>query len=328
MIRLSRTAAALAVASVFFVVPLAAQEPLPPGLAEVILRRVGDEYQDAADLARDVAVERVDLNGDGRAEALVTSQGRTCGASGNCMRAVYQETPGGGWRELYNTGAQWLRPLESTTNGWPDLGDAAHFSAFEAYHMTAAFDGERYVWSSTELLAVGPGAAPEDTMTVRFRVWSPVPPRGSGPPAPRRVTLDETPSGAAVAMSAAYDACPRARATPGRLCGQPRLVLRAEGTPAPWGAGACFTLSATADFDVAAAPVGGALCPVEGSGGGRVVLAPTPAQWDALYRAVDASLRAGSFTLTLSEHAHSALYHFVYALYELNGVPTTLEDDG
>ena len=326
MIRLSRTAAALA-ALLSFAVPLAAQEPLPPGLAEVILRRVGDEYQGADDLARDVAVERVDLNGDGRAEAVVSSQGRLCGASGNCMRALYQETPGGGWRELYHTGAQWLRPLASTTNGWPDLGDAAHFSAFESYHTTAAFDGERYVWSSTTLLAVDPGAAPEDTMTVRFRVWSPVPPRAGGPPAPRRVTLDETASGAGgVALAAAYDACPPARATPGRLCGRPRLVLRSGATP--WSAGACFTLSATAGFDAPPAPVGDPLCPVEGSGGALVVLAPTPAQWDALYRAVDAGLRAGSFTLTLSEHARSALYHFVYALYELNGVPTTLEDEG
>ncbi|HYW07809.1 MAG TPA: hypothetical protein VE913_12695 [Longimicrobium sp.] len=305
----------LAAALIFLaVLPVAAQErsapadtTLPPALLAQFRRDAAAtpeaEFLDLDSVAVPVTVSgRHDLDGDGADEVVLDAIGRFRGASGNCSRWIYRPLHGG-WKRIFTGGGLELGVEEERVNGFLNVVESAHFSAYETYSTTYSFDGERYAQSAITL--VMPDAD-------GFTVSSPVPARAAAAE-PRMVTLAELPiaEDAAVSISADYATCLAARATPGLLCGTPRLLV--TGGPA-----GCVTL-VVAEWGAPAVPVGDPLCPV-GRGGGVAVLHPSPAQWDALTRASQAELRAGGASFPLAEVATSALQMFIATVHSLNGI--------
>lgn len=252
--------------------------------------------------------DRRDLNADGRDEVFLSGLGRYCGASGNCPLWIY--TPAdGGWRRIHAGGGLGVEVLQTRTNGFPDLMTPSHFSAFETYLSSAAFDGERYVWSGTALLAATRDDTDEEaeTQTV-FEVRSPVPAR-TDPATPRTVNLLPmlVDSARGITLAAGYTSC-----TANLTCPLPRLVLRA---PAEF-AQRCVTLwieSGNGDFAQAGAPV----CGTEE--GGATVYHPSAGQWEAMDGAAVLELRSGSRTLSLGEYAREGLSAFAAGMYNVDG---------
>jgi|GEM_PF-2128207 len=294
--------------------PLAAQEraapadtTLPPALLAQFRRDVAGspdaEFLGLDSVAVPVRVSaRHDLDGDGSDEIVLDAIPRFCGGSGNCARWIYRARPGG-WKLIFSGGGLELEVEEDRVNGFPDLSEPASTAIDEVYRTTYSFDGERYARSAVTLVM------PEAD---GFTVSSPVPERAAAAE-PRMVTLAELPiaEDAAVSISADYATCLPARATPGLLCGTPRLLV----TGAPAG---CVTL-VVGEWGAAPVPVGDPLCPV-GRGGGVAVLHPSPAQWDALTRASAAELRVGGASLPLAEIPVRARQTFITTVHSINGI--------
>ncbi len=320
--------AALAVAFALSLAAPAAAQPGEPKIPASLLAQFrrdiasGETYPgEEAELPQALRLDgRVDLDGDGRREWVLASTGLFCGATGNCTFWIYRQLPGGGWKRLHEGFGYGVKTLARRTNGFRDIYSDSHFSAIESYRTTHAFDGEKYAWMGTELRV----AAEQDKWTTAYRVWSTVPERRAGrAPEPRTVVFSPIPLGeTGIRVSAEYTACPAVRATPGALCGEARLLLAGSGS-APWPASpACFTLLGVPWEGPARAA--GELCPAAGSSGAAVALAPTKAQWDAIYdfNAPSLELRKGAYSLliTTEDHARAALRDFVTAVYDLNGI--------
>lgn len=91
----------------------------------------------AADLLRDMSVEKKDLNKDGQPEYFVViNDGGICGALGNCPDWVYQKT-GGEYHLLLRTFGRELTPEKTSTGKFRDLrsegGDTATQGSFTIY---------------------------------------------------------------------------------------------------------------------------------------------------------------------------------------------------
>ncbi|HEX8431894.1 MAG TPA: hypothetical protein VF625_11420 [Longimicrobium sp.] len=298
--------------------PLAAQEraapadtTLPPALLAQFRRDAAatpeEEFLDLDSVAVPVTVSgRLDLDGDGADEVVLDAIGRFCGASGNCPRWIYRPLRGG-WKRIFAGGGVELGVEEEGVNGFLDVAESAHFSAYETYRTTYSFDGELYAQSSVVLFV-----SDRENREKReaFRVSTPVPERAAAAE-PRMAMLAELPvaEGAVVAISADYSTCLPARATPGLLCGSPRLLLT--------GAGAgCVTLL-TGPWNAAPIAAGDPLCPDRR---GVAVLHPSPGQWDSLLRAEKVELRVAGNAAPLAEIPVRALQTFISAVYSLNGL--------
>jgi hypothetical protein len=328
MIRFFRTAAGLAWGAAVLAGSAGAQERVPPALVEQIVREevAASGYDRGADsLARHTRLERVDLDGDGRAELLVHATGPACAVTGNCPRWVFRER-GGAWERILTTSALELFPLESRANGWQELGEVYRPSGQERSRIVHAFDGRRYVQRHVERIRLDLGGD-RGGARAAFTVSSTPPGEGV-----RRVWLDEIPSGAPmVRLSARYDGCPASRAVPGRLCGTPVLVLVAADPAVPWpafGPAPCFTLGMRSGWSRTSwqmypgAPVCAARGAVRGLERRRTLeLAPSAAQWDSLFTAGPTTLFAGATVLPLSDEAMDALREFLWMVYDANGVP-------
>lgn len=325
-----------ALVAVCAALPASAQSPVPfdtvvpPALLDrLVYEETGpDDAVTVDEMAPHVAVyDRRDLDGDGTEELFLTGAGiYFCGATGNCAFWIYTPVPGGGWRRLHGGAGLSLDLLEERTNGFPDLLQPAHFSAAEHVHTRYAFDGDRYAWEETRMM-VWDGPDDEEPREA-YRVSSPVPERAPGSePEPRAVTLGEVPlEDGAVSVSADYAACAPAAATPGVLCGQPRLLLVARGA-APWAGGdGCFTLFRV-EWDEERIPSGEPLCVQGGRAGGFVALHPTAQQWMDIHDAQALELRAGTATVALGPAPTDALRTFADHVFMMNGINPYADED-
>ncbi len=326
-----RTAAAL-VLTLALAAPSAAQpgQPdgeIPPALLAQFRRDLASEVIPGAERVRVLGDGKVDLDGDGSLEYVLTSA-LLCGTIGNCTYWVYRALPGGGWQRFHEGYGHGVEALAHRTNGFLDIYSDSRFPPQRSFRVTHAFDGAEYVWTATELRA----AAGPDSRRTGYRVWSPVPERRAGsPPEPRTVTLSSVDvRGAGVRISATYTTCAPGQATPGELCGEARLVLSGSAGSAPWPAApACFTLLRR-PWEGPTRPAG-ELCPGEGPAGGTVALVPTRAQLDAIHASPSVQLRKGGFVLALTgdDDSLTALRDFITAVYHLNEIepPGMLKDE-
>ena len=316
---LSRLSAAL-VLGLALALPAMAQPgqpiPVPGGIIDE-LKASGDSMDVTAEaLPAHLEARRLDLNGDGRAEVLVSGRLRLCFPLGvNCRQWVYARESGGRYHRLLATWGSSLNPLATRTHGWRDLAAPLRLSSMEASRSVFRFDGRRYVDVSTEVHLAEQGLV--------FRVVSPVP----APGRPRTVRLEPRPlaDGSAVRVSAEYRACEPARATPGRLCGAPLLVLSKSrgGRLLPVPGAACFRL----EVDIShgqpypGGPVSCRAAQPSPATGRAVALRLTPEQWRALERGTGFTLTAGATVLQSDGQTAMALENFVWRVWEINGIP-------
>ncbi len=101
-------------------------------------------------LARDTRIESVDLDGNGTNEIIAQGNGLgPCGATGNCILLVLQQTPAG-WRILLDTwaeisgGVERIRLLDTSTNGFRDIVLGDHDSASERTLFVYRYSNGRY----------------------------------------------------------------------------------------------------------------------------------------------------------------------------------------
>lgn len=83
---------------------------------------------------------RVDLNGDGRPEALgQVYSGFLCGAGVGCPIAVFEAMADGGYAHVGTLGADAVTVLPTSTDGWRDLSLALQIGAFTATWTGAGY---------------------------------------------------------------------------------------------------------------------------------------------------------------------------------------------
>lgn len=94
--------------------------------------------------AKDMSVETIDLNHDGKPEFLVEGVlgGMLCGAS-NCPSWIYRKTRDG-YSLLLSESGSGISVEKSSTNGYRDLRNSGHYSASETYVTIYRFDGRKY----------------------------------------------------------------------------------------------------------------------------------------------------------------------------------------
>jgi len=283
-------------------VPAAAQpssEPVPRPILEQLVPIADDENTPNADaLARFVELTRHDLNGDGRAEYFVRGTGPFCGASGNCREWVFTRDARGGYRLLLDAGGKGVTPQARTTNGWRNLWDDAHMSAYESHRDVYRYDGERYVPTSGVLMDHSGGAT-----RVLYTVDTPL-----GSPRRATLTMDERRPG--VRLSGEYTAC--ATPTAGRLCGSPRLEMLGLPRSVPR-RGRCVTMEMEAG-DGAVRRVA-ARC-----AGGKAVLTLSEADWKEVLQFPEIRLRGAGYDERLPSAARSGLVSFAEKVLEMNGI--------
>lgn len=106
-----------------------------------------DDYAKAGDeMWTNYYYNRVDLNGDGRPEALVYLFGSyTCG-SGGCNTLVFRQTEAGDYKLVAEISLT-HNPVvvsEHRTNGWNDLIFTVAGGGARAHHAVLRFDGKTY----------------------------------------------------------------------------------------------------------------------------------------------------------------------------------------
>ncbi|HEX8557436.1 MAG TPA: hypothetical protein VF668_05015 [Pyrinomonadaceae bacterium] len=105
-----------------------------------------DDYANAGELWTNYYYNRVDLNGDGRPEALVYLFGAyTCG-SGGCNTLVFRQTEAGDYKLVAEISLT-HNPVvvsERRTNGWKDLIFMVSGGGERARHAVLRFDGRTY----------------------------------------------------------------------------------------------------------------------------------------------------------------------------------------
>jgi hypothetical protein len=94
--------------------------------------------------AKDMSVETIDLNHDGKPEFMVEGVlgGMLCGAS-NCPSWIYRKTRDG-YSLLLSESGSGISVEKSSTNGYRDLRNSGHYSASETYVTIYRFDGRKY----------------------------------------------------------------------------------------------------------------------------------------------------------------------------------------
>lgn len=272
-----------------------------------LLRREGPNQTAAA-----IRVERRDLNGDGRAEWMVTGI-RTCGAA-NCPRWVYRELPGGRFQQLFAGAGVRLDVLPQRTGGWPALRSVGHMSARDAVYRRSVWDGRRYAWRDTEYREEERGKAPRVVYRVSI---SDRDARGR-----RRLALEPVNAGGGLWISARHDVCGRGREA---ACGAPQLVLQSTALPA---GRVCVRASAEDSESRWASKEGAGWCGVTtattipgGRAGRRLVLRPTRGDWAQLGMAYGLSFTGPSLPGRVETSAMGAVYSFSDALDEVYPLP-------
>lgn len=296
-------AAALACAAA---TPAAAQpsQPVPRAILDQLVTLVNDreDFPDAAALARFVELSRHELNGDGSPEYFVRGTGPFCGASGNCRELVFTRGANGGYRLLLDASGKALARRTASTNGWRDLAQDGHFSAYETIRDAYQYDGGRYVPTTSEMLEGRGGAT-----RVAYRLRTPL---GS----PRHVELEPVETGApGVRLSGTYVAC--ATPTPGRLCGTPRLRL---GAVPPAGSGGCVTMDLETTDGIPRVVF--ARCTARSGGGADVSFTFDAADWMHLARAMTIRLSGPGVDVELPDGAQMGLSAFAAEVLEMNGI--------
>lgn len=97
--------------------------------------------------AADVRVANVDLNGDGRDEAIVMiHSGPYCGAGDVCNFWMFEQKPSG-WRQINGNddAADTLYLLPGSTQGYRNIGIRGHCGA-EVCDFLLAYNGRNYQW--------------------------------------------------------------------------------------------------------------------------------------------------------------------------------------
>lgn len=122
---------------------------------------LGERFQGIGEMP--YAVKGIDLNGDGRMEAVIYLNGPvTCG-SGGC--SAYVLTPEGpGYREVMDASVTRapITVLDSSTNGWRDLTVDVGGGGGPSGHVKMTFDGNSYPSNPT----VAPAEMTDKTGTV------------------------------------------------------------------------------------------------------------------------------------------------------------------
>lgn len=313
-LRLALAAAlACAAAASAAAIPAVAQSSrsVPRPILDLIVSVMRDEdYPDAAALAPFVEISRRhELNGDRRAEYFVRGTGPFCGASGNCREWVFTRTADGHFRLLLDVAGKALVPRRSSTNGWLDLSQDGHFSAYETTRDGFQYDRRRAAYLATQReLHVSDGAA----RRVAYRVRMPL--------APRQVVLEPVETGAAGArLSGSYLPC--SDPTPGRLCGTPNMLLtgmRATGRDD------CVTLEL--GMMDGTASTARARCTIP-SGGGGVAMNFDAADWMRIAQAMEIRLRAPGVDVKLPDGSQMGLTAFAVEVLEMNGIDPYPDDE-
>jgi hypothetical protein len=302
------------------VTPLASQStqrvPLPQEIVADLVPRFqaeDGEFSTADQVAKSVEAQTHDLNGDGTPEYVVkATMPQFCLADDYCYTWVYGRMPDGRYHRLLETISASVNVQLTGTNGYRDLEAVAHWTM--GAHSFFQFGERGYVDVGRDL---------RKGEELSFRIRSPLP----GPGQPGRVELDERAAGShpTVRFAAEYTACASERATPGQLCGEPRLVLSE-----PQGAGllpspgpACFQMEAKR-AGAGLTPAGSVQCAAGETGGTgqrrSIVLQLSPAQWNAVRHTGTIRLVASRLTLNMDDDADVALRVFLGRVYNLNGM--------
>lgn len=98
----------------------------------------------AKQLAKDMSVEKIDLNQDGKPEYFVVIRdGGICGALGNCPDWVYQKN-GSEYQLLLRTFGRELSLEKTSTSAFRDLRSEGGDSASEGSFTIYKFSGDKY----------------------------------------------------------------------------------------------------------------------------------------------------------------------------------------
>ena len=301
--------------------------PIPPGVLKDMAAQFAPRFRGDSDpelrslarpdrLSRHIEAHALDVNNDGRPEYLIDGlPPLLCGAQ-NCSYWLYQRRPDGRFRLLLDEQLLlWMELLSTSSHGYRDVLGVMHWGWQTTVHRTFSYDGTRYTDVATELH--------DETKGSVFRVRSPL----AAPGQPPRVMLDGLPvrRSPGIRISAEYTACPPTRATRGRLCGEPRLVVsepRAAGR-LPSAGPACFKLQV--DTTGVLRNAGNVECFTlsrpSSSGARRLAfLRLTAAQWKAVARAREIRLGSTQGSIRIDGDAAFALSTFAYEVFSLNGM--------
>ncbi|HEX6159278.1 MAG TPA: hypothetical protein VF111_03870 [Thermoanaerobaculia bacterium] len=300
--------------------PASAQPPRevrpPPALARQLFADVDADSEfkrnGLQSVLQGTSVERVNLNGDGVGEWLVTGT-RFCGT--NCQYWVYRRLPDGRFQQVYEGGGVQIQPLPARSNGWRSLMVRAHMSCCESFFTRHEFDGRRYRWRDTEYR--GDTDKPRSRLIYHLSITNPDA-RGR-----RRLALDPMDAGGGLRISARYDVCARQG-----QCGAPELVLRSARFPARR---TCVGFSAHGmDGSVHRSAGGPGWCgepaAVAGTAERELVLQPSLADWGRLYSVMDADLTGPGLPGRLDSDATGALMMFVDRLNDFQRLPCFSRD--
>jgi hypothetical protein len=147
-----RPLSAWIVASAFLLATVLAQpQPAtPPSSAEQSLKRFLQGYARTGDFEDDKTTQYfdalVDLNGDGRNEAIVYLMGRPWCGSGGCRTLILARN-GASWKVVKHITITRppIRVLSSTSHGWHDISVwVAGGGILQAYEAELRFDGKTY----------------------------------------------------------------------------------------------------------------------------------------------------------------------------------------
>lgn len=259
-----------------------------------------------------IRAERRDLNGDGRAEWMVTGT-RTCGAA-NCPHWIYRELPNGRFEQLFAGGGVRIDVLPQRTGGWPALMLIGHMSARETTFRRSVWDGRRYAWRDTEYREEERGKPAR--VIYRLAITDPDA-RGR-----RRLALDPVNAGGGLWISARHDVCGNSREA---ACGSPQLVLQSTSLPA---GRVCVRMRAEDSDPQYASTPGDRWCGVTtavtipgGRAGRRLVLQPTRRDWAQLGVAYGLSLTGPGLPGRVDTDATGALMNFSDRLGEVYTLP-------
>ncbi len=263
-------------------------------------------------VAQGTTVERVDLNGDGVGEWVVTGT-RFCGT--NCQYWVYRRLPDGRFQQVFAGGGVRLQPLPARSNGWRSLLSRAHMSCCESYFDRYEFDGRRYRWRDTEYR--GDTDKPRSRLIYHLAI-SDADARGR-----RRLALDPVDAGGGLRISARHTVCAR-----GGECGEPELVLRSVQLPAGRVCVGFITrdLDGTVRRSVGGPEWCGETDVLRSAGGRELVLRPTRHDWARLHSVMDAEITGPGLPGRLEADATGALMMFVDRLNDFHRLPCLSRD--
>jgi hypothetical protein len=122
-------------------------KPIPAAIVEQLLNEEalraagGSRERAAAELARELMAEPIDLDGDGRRDWIIRGD---CAAVGNCETTVYRGTRDGFKLLLEADNVQTVRTRRKSSKGLRDLEASSHGSAFDGELFVYRYDGNEY----------------------------------------------------------------------------------------------------------------------------------------------------------------------------------------